>query len=114
MGFLCPATTHHALRFVISQEIGDTLNPRRCCGVRVFACSGAVSHTLYTGLNKPPGGDRLFAANAGAGRIDVFDSRWRLVGHFADPSLKTLAPYNVAVLDGMLFVAYAPPPGSSG
>jgi len=52
----------------------------------------------------------LYAANS-KGSIDVFDSNFNPVtttGGFSDPDLPTgLTPYNIAALDGNLFVAYS-------
>ena len=52
----------------------------------------------------------LYAANS-KGTIDVFDSNFAPVvttGGFSDPALPTgLTPYNIAALDGNLYVAYS-------
>jgi uncharacterized protein (TIGR03118 family) len=52
----------------------------------------------------------LYAANS-KGSIDVFDSNFAPVvttGGFSDPALPTgLTPYNIAALDGNLYVAYS-------
>lgn len=80
--------------------------------------TAAVAHHVYLGLAlaRTSAGPRLFAAD-GAGRIDVFDGRYRLIstpGTFTDRWLpKGLAPYNVAALDGKVYVAYAPAPGAA-
>lgn len=54
---------------------------------------------------------RLLAANFRAGRIDIFDERFGLLppaGKFQDPDIPTgFAPFNVAVIDGSVFVTYA-------
>jgi uncharacterized protein (TIGR03118 family) len=58
-------------------------------------------------------GPRLLAVNDGAGRIDVYDSKFRLLHlgkkAFVDPRAKkdALAPYNAAYLHGRVYVAYA-------
>jgi uncharacterized protein (TIGR03118 family) len=75
-----------------------------------------VSNHVYLGLAvaRTAKGPRFYAAD-GAGTIDVFDGQFRLLPTpraFHDPSLPGgLAPYNVAVLEGRVFVAYAPVPG---
>lgn len=76
-----------------------------------------VKGAVYTGLAmaRANSQDRLFAADGGPhARVDVFDSTWHRIGSFTDPALvkKGLAPYNVASLDGRLYVSFAPPPGS--
>jgi uncharacterized protein (TIGR03118 family) len=75
-----------------------------------------VPQAEYTGLAEAHTtfGNLLFAANMGAAaRVDVFDAKFRKVFSFADPSLKGLRPYNVAVLGGNLYVSFAPPEGSA-
>jgi uncharacterized protein (TIGR03118 family) len=72
-----------------------------------------VDGAIYKGLALAPvgGGSFLFAANFHAGTIDVFDSTFKQVqpsGTFKDPHLpKHYAPFNVAFLDGKLYVSYA-------
>jgi uncharacterized protein (TIGR03118 family) len=75
-----------------------------------------VAHALYTGLAQAntKQGDRLFAADATMGTVDVFNAKFQQVGSFGDPSLpKNVTPYNVALLRGKLYVTFAPPPGPS-
>jgi len=68
----------------------------------------------YTGLALANNGgpNLLYAANHSApGSIDVFDSDFKpttVPGGFIDPALPTgLTPYNIATIDGKLFVAYS-------
>jgi uncharacterized protein (TIGR03118 family) len=50
----------------------------------------------------------LFAADLHGGVVDVFDSDFTLVASFRDTSLESVyAPFNVAVLNGNIYVAYA-------
>lgn len=77
-----------------------------------------VHGAVYTGLAmaRVKGHDRLFAADAGPrAQVDVFDSTWHRIGSFTDPALarRGLTPYNVATLNGRLYVSFAPPEGSS-
>jgi uncharacterized protein (TIGR03118 family) len=56
---------------------------------------------------------RLYAANAGSGSVDVFDSSFAPLtlspGAFLDPSLPTgLVPFNVQEIGSAVYVAYAP------
>jgi uncharacterized protein (TIGR03118 family) len=57
------------------------------------------------------GGNRLFATDFRNGAIQVFDNQWKDVTssfHFQVPaSVGALHPFNIAALDGHLFVAYA-------
>ncbi len=76
-----------------------------------------IPGAVYTGLAEATvsgGRTRLYAANAGPGAsVDVFDSHFNKISSFNDPTLPGLTPYNVAVLNGKLYVSYAPPPGST-
>lgn len=77
-----------------------------------------VSNHFYLGLAiaRTADGPRLLAAD-GAGGIDVFDEAFRLLPTphaFRDPQLpRGLGPYNVAVMEGRVYVAYAPVPGAT-
>jgi uncharacterized protein (TIGR03118 family) len=80
--------------------------------------------SLYTGLTMLPSthkrGPRLLAANNITGNIDIFDGKFRArsLGSkaFKDPKVAALKalPYNVAYLQGRVYVAYAPPFGEPG
>src|SRR5262245_6242888 len=73
----------------------------------------AASGAVYTGVAAATTalGDRLYAADFAHARIDVFDGTLTPVlvpGAFVDPKLPTgYAPFNVRVLNGRVFVAYA-------
>ena len=59
---------------------------------------------LYTGGAKPI----LLAANFRSGMVEAYDDTFHLLGKFRDARLPAQAsPFNVAVLNGMIFVAYA-------
>lgn len=70
---------------------------------------------IYTGLamgSTSGGQNRLYAANAGNGTVDVFDAGFAQVmsGGFVDPNLPAgLAPFNIVNIGGQLYVTYAPP-----
>jgi len=74
-----------------------------------------AAHTegaVYTGLAIDPGENpKLFGANFAAGTIDVFDGAFQPVhmdGAFVDPNLpEGYSPFNVTVLNGKVYVAYA-------
>jgi uncharacterized protein (TIGR03118 family) len=73
-----------------------------------------VARAVYTGLAEAhtKRGNRLFAANASMGTVDVFNAKFKKVASFGDPSLpRSVTPYNVALLGGKLYVTFAPPPG---
>ncbi len=82
---------------------------------------------FYAGLalvpaqNKKSGPVLLAADSAPGGNIDIFDAGFHKVTpdkrhSFIDPKidLTKTPPYNVAYLDGRVYVAYAPPFGSAG
>jgi uncharacterized protein (TIGR03118 family) len=72
-----------------------------------------VDGAIYKGLALAMVGTDafLYAANFHQGTIDVFDSTFtptKLSGSFTDPHLpKNFAPFNIALLNGQLYVAYA-------
>ena len=72
-----------------------------------LASSGAVFKGLayYTDSSSH---NFLLAADLHGGVVDVFDSDFTLVSSFRDSSLESVyAPFNVAVLNGNIYVAYA-------
>lgn len=80
----------------------------------VLAINNNAAGAVYKGLTLAGSGkgQKLFAANFGEGRIDVFDSSFAPVslraGAFTDPSIPAgFAPFNVQNLGGKLFVTYA-------
>ena len=72
-----------------------------------------VDGAVYKGLAiaSTASGSRLYAANFHAGAVDVFDGAFAPVttaGGFTDPKLPAgYAPFNVAVIDGNVYVTYA-------
>ena len=70
-------------------------------------------NAIYTGLAllQTPSGPFLLAADFRHARIDVFDATWQPVNlgsAFTDPGLPAgYAPFNVQVLGGAVYVAYA-------
>jgi uncharacterized protein (TIGR03118 family) len=82
--------------------------------------TGAVYKGLSTATSASPifAGDPasttvLYAANFRSGKIEVYDSNFKLVttlpmGAFSDPNLpRGFAPFNVQVLNGKVYVTYA-------
>lgn len=65
---------------------------------------------VYTGLaiSGSGAGARLYAANAGAGVVDAYDSNFGLLANtFVDPNLPSgFTPYNIQNLGGTIFVTY--------
>ncbi len=68
---------------------------------------------VYKGLalGQTASGPMLYAADFSAGTVDVYNGSFQRVitaGNFRDPRLPArFAPFNVAVLDGKVYVAYA-------
>ena len=76
----------------------------------------AANGAVYKGLTiakDANGRTLLYASNFRAGKIDVFDTNFKLVttlpaGAFTDPNLpKGYAPFNVQELNGKIYVTYA-------
>ena len=100
-------------RFIFDSQNGDVTgwNP---AAAATTALVGAPSQgAVYTGLAllHTSDGPLLLAANFDHARIDVFDGNWQPVDvgdAFTDPNLPPgYAPFNVAVLGGAVYVAYA-------
>ena len=98
--------------FIFDSQTGDVTgwNPANGATAVVAAHS---DDAIYTGLAllQTSGGSFLLAADFHHARIDVFDSNWSPVdvgSAFTDPSLPAgYAPFNVQVLGGAVYVAYA-------
>ena len=71
--------------------------------------NGAVYKGIALGANAS--GPLLYVANLNAGTVEVFDGKFSAVkteGTFTDPNLPAgYAPFNIANLNGQLYVAYA-------
>jgi uncharacterized protein (TIGR03118 family) len=80
----------------------------------IIAKDNSASGASYTGLvlANNGSGNFLYAANNAAGTIDVFDKTFThvtLAGNFTDPHLPSgFVPYGIQLLNGKLFVSYAP------
>jgi len=86
-----------------------------------LGATGAPPPVVYTGLalGMRGSGQHLYAANPAAGRIDVFDRTFTQVpvsGGFIDPTPLPLneTPFNIANINGSLYVSYNGPPGVVG
>jgi uncharacterized protein (TIGR03118 family) len=75
-----------------------------------------VTGAKYTGLAlaRVNGRNELFAANHGPqARIDVFNSKFHMIGSFSDSHLAGLLPYDVKVLQGKLYVSFEASDGTN-
>jgi uncharacterized protein (TIGR03118 family) len=112
-GFVVPGTTSPAL-FIFASENGviaawnQSVTPLTEA-VQVAQVPGAVFKGLA--LVHSPFGPLLLATNFHSGKVDVFDSTFTKLnvdGLFSDHRLpRGYAPFNVAEIDGHVFVTYA-------
>jgi len=69
---------------------------------------GSGKGAVYKGLAIDAANQHLFTADFARNRVEIVDTNWTQVGSFTDPDLpKHYAPFNVAVLNGKLYVAFA-------
>jgi len=73
----------------------------------VVAYDGSGSGSVYKGLAIDPSSSLLFAADFVNNQVQVFDNTFKQVNSFTDKSLKHYAPFNVMVLNGNVYVAFA-------
>ena len=99
--------------FIFDSQTGDITgwNPANGTTAVVAAHSDDAIYTGLALLQTPSGGPFLLAADFRHARIDVFDGNWNRVNvgsAFTDPALPAgYAPFNVQVLGGAVYVAYA-------
>lgn len=68
--------------------------------------TGPVYKGLANGRDK--GRDLLFATNFRFGRVDVFDSKFKLVSFFTDHNVPSgFAPFGIRNINGLLYVTFA-------
>jgi uncharacterized protein (TIGR03118 family) len=73
----------------------------------VVAYDGSASGSVYKGLAIDTSSNLLFAADFVNNAVQVFDSSFNLKKSFTDKSLRGYAPFNIMVLNGDLYVAFA-------
>jgi uncharacterized protein (TIGR03118 family) len=108
-------TVHHngtsgIAAFLFATENGriagwnPNVNPTHAITVVNREANGAA----YKGLALADGKSLLYAANFTQNAVDVFDANFNMVNTFTDPTMPAnYAPFNVAVLNGRLYVAFA-------
>jgi uncharacterized protein (TIGR03118 family) len=100
-------------RFIFDSLTGHVAGWNPAAAPTTALVEGGAQGAVYTGLALLPteDGPVLLAANFSQGTVDVFDSDWDPVDlgdAFTDPDLPAgYAPFNVAVLDGAVYVTYA-------
>jgi uncharacterized protein (TIGR03118 family) len=90
--------------------------------VIAYAADDAARYTaLAIAISSTPGESRLYAADFRNAKVDVFDSAFRKQARaatqfaFIDPSLPPgYAPFGIAVIDELVYIAYAQRLASSG
>ncbi|MGH7231411.1 MAG: TIGR03118 family protein, partial [Nitrospiraceae bacterium] len=90
--------------------------------ISVITVDNSAQGAIYKGLavTNAPSDNRLFAANFGQDRIDVWDKQFQAIippGLFSVPDgtiPKDYAPFNIQNLNGTLYVAYAKLSGTPG
>jgi uncharacterized protein (TIGR03118 family) len=74
----------------------------------VIAYDGSAKGSSYTGLALDPSSKLLFAADFANNQVQIFDNQFNLKSSFTDTKLpKGFAPYNVAIFNGQVYVAFA-------
>ena len=72
----------------------------------VVAADNSAFGAVYKGVAMI--GDRLFAADFRNGVVDIYDSKWHWLGAFTDSEVDPgFGPFNVAAIDGELYVTFA-------
>ena len=74
----------------------------------VVALDNSAAGAVYKGLAIDGATNRLFAANFAKNKVEIYNANFKLIGTFTDRGLpKRFAPFNVAVLNGKVYVAFA-------
>jgi uncharacterized protein (TIGR03118 family) len=80
----------------------------------VIAYDGSSQGDAFTGLAIDASAGLLFAADVANGQVDIFDNKFNLKSSFTDSSLPAgYAPFNVAIFNGDVYVAFALSGGAS-
>jgi uncharacterized protein (TIGR03118 family) len=73
----------------------------------IVAYDGSANGSVYKGLAIDGTSKLLFAADFVNNQVQVFDGTFTQINSFTDTSLKHYAPFNVAVINGNVYVAFA-------
>ncbi len=97
--------------FIFAGATGTISAWNGAAGANAVTMVNGFPGAAYTGIAVGGSGAsaRLYAANFGAGRVDVFDGSFApLAGGFADPTIPAgYAPFNVQSVGGTVVVTYA-------
>jgi uncharacterized protein (TIGR03118 family) len=74
----------------------------------LIAVDNGPSGAVYTGLALDTANKHLLAANFAQGVVEIYNTSFSKIGQFKDDDApKSFGPFNVAVLNGKIYVAYA-------
>lgn len=74
----------------------------------VVAVDNSAKGSVYKGLGIDTQGKQIFAADFANNEVQIFDNNFNQTGSFTDTALpKRFAPFNVTVLGGKVYVAFA-------
>jgi len=110
--FIFDELTVNAARTGIVAEVTGWSNAASPLPTTTASTAARHNNASYTGLAMIPGPRLVAVGTLGfgpTGVVDVFDSAFRKVnapGAFVDPNAGALAPYNVAFLRGVVYIAY--------
>jgi uncharacterized protein (TIGR03118 family) len=98
-----------AAQFLFDSEAGviSGWNSNVDAANAVVAYNGQAQGSVYKGLAIDPSTQLLFAADFYNDQVQVFDNQFNLTGSFTDTSLTGYAPFNVAIINGDVYVAFA-------
>lgn len=72
----------------------------------VIAVDNSTTGASYDGLALDAKSKLLFAANFAQNQVEVYDNKWKLKTTFTDTSLSGYGPYNVAIINGNVYVTF--------
>jgi uncharacterized protein (TIGR03118 family) len=74
----------------------------------VVAVDDSAEGAVYTGLAIDSTGQHLYAADFANNEVSIYNNKFKETGSFTDTSLpRHFAPFNVAVFNGKVYVAFA-------
>lgn len=77
----------------------------------LIAVDNSAAGSVYTGLALDATNKHLLAADFANNQVEIYDTTFKKLGHFEDTSVpKGYGPFNVAILNGKVYVAYAKKP----
>jgi uncharacterized protein (TIGR03118 family) len=96
--------------FLFDTESGaiEGWNPNVDLNNAIVAYDGSPAGSVYKGLAYDPASNHIFAADFHNNKVEIRDNTFALVKAFTDRNLpKRYAPFDVAVFNGKLYVAFA-------